>query len=80
LGNLTWQDMAMGALFLALPQVLLTLGNAIIATAAENNELFPHRRVSERKLSITTGLMNLLSPLVGGVPLCHGAGGMAGHW
>ncbi len=25
------------------------------------------------------GLMNLFSPLLGGVPMCHGAGGMAGH-
>lgn len=79
LGNLTWQELVLGTLLLAIPQVPLTLGNAIIATAAENNELFPARRVSERKLSITTGLMNLFSPLVGGVPLCHGAGGMAGH-
>jgi MFS superfamily sulfate permease-like transporter len=23
--------------------------------------------------------MNLAAPLVGGVPMCHGAGGMAGH-
>ncbi len=79
LGNLTWQQIIAGALLLALPQIPLTLGNAIMATAAENNELFPNRVVSERRLSITTGLMNLFSSLVGGVPLCHGAGGMAGH-
>jgi len=23
--------------------------------------------------------MNLLAPFIGGVPMCHGAGGMAGH-
>ena len=27
----------------------------------------------------TTGIMNLVSSVVGGVPMCHGAGGMAGH-
>jgi MFS superfamily sulfate permease-like transporter len=79
LGGLNWQTFASGALLLALPQVPLTLGNAIISIRAENNELFPERKVTERKLSITTGLMNLFSPIVGGVPLCHGAGGMAGH-
>ncbi len=68
-----------GTLLLALPQIPLTLGNAIIATRLENNEIFPERKVSERKLSITTGIMNLFSSLFGGVPLCHGAGGMAGH-
>ncbi len=27
----------------------------------------------------STGIMNLLSPLIGGVLMCHSAGGMAGH-
>jgi MFS superfamily sulfate permease-like transporter len=79
LGDITWQALAGGALLLALPQVPLTLGNAIIATTAENNEIFPKRKVTEKKLAITTGIMNLFSPMFGGVPLCHGAGGMAGH-
>ena len=68
-----------GAVFLALPQVPLTLGNAVIAITEENNRLFPHRPVSEGKISTSTGLMNILSASVGGVPMCHGAGGMAGH-
>lgn len=79
LRDFTWQAFAGGALLLALPQVPLTLGNAIIATAAENNEIFPQRKITEKKLAVTTGIMNLFSPLFGGVPLCHGAGGMAGH-
>jgi MFS superfamily sulfate permease-like transporter len=65
--------------FLALPQVPLTLGNAIIAITEENNRLFPQRPVNEGKIATSTGLMNLLSAGVGGVPMCHGAGGMAGH-
>jgi MFS superfamily sulfate permease-like transporter len=28
---------------------------------------------------MSTGLMNLGSSLIGGIPMCHGAGGMAGH-
>lgn len=79
LTGLTWNDLVVGTLFLALPQVPLTLGNAIIAITEENNRLFPARSVTERKVSISTGLMNLLAPTVGGVPMCHGAGGMAGH-
>jgi MFS superfamily sulfate permease-like transporter len=66
-------------LFLALPQLPLTLGNAIIAITQENNRLFPDRPVSERKVAISTGLMNLGGAALGGVPMCHGAGGMAGH-
>lgn len=79
LGSMTWSELLVGTLFLALPQVPLTLGNAIIAITDENNRLFPERPVSERKVAISTGLMNLGSAAVGGVPMCHGAGGMAGH-
>jgi len=79
LSQLTWNDLVIGAVFLALPQLPLTLGNAVIAITEENNRLFPHRPVSEGKIATSTGLMNMLSAGVGGVPLCHGAGGMAGH-
>jgi len=77
--SITWSDVAIGVLLLALPQVPLTLGNAIVAITEENNRLFPHRFVNERGVAISTGLMNIFSGSVGGVPLCHGAGGMAGH-
>jgi predicted benzoate:H+ symporter BenE len=79
LGSLTWHDFAVGALVLALPQVPLTLGNALIAIREENNRLFPDRPVTERAVATSTGLMNLAGAAVGGVPMCHGAGGMAGH-
>lgn len=51
----------------------------MIAITEENNRLFPQRQITEKKVSISTGIMNLLAPIVGGVPMCHGAGGMAGH-
>ena len=62
-----------------LPQIPLTLGNAVIAITAENNEVFPDRPVSEKKIAISQGIMNLVAPWFGGVPMCHGAGGMAAH-
>jgi MFS superfamily sulfate permease-like transporter len=68
-----------GTLFLALPQLPLTLGNAVIAIREENNRLFPDRSVSENAVAISTGAMNVGSGVFGGVPMCHGAGGMAGH-
>jgi hypothetical protein len=79
LTSLTLNDLLIGTVFLALPQVPLTLGNAVIAITEENNRLFPSRPVSENRIAASTGLMNLLSAGVGGVPMCHGAGGMAGH-
>jgi MFS superfamily sulfate permease-like transporter len=79
LGTITLNDLLLGAVFLALPQIPLTLGNAVIAITEENNRLFPNRPVNENTISNSTGLMNLFSAGVGGVPMCHGAGGMAGH-
>jgi xanthine/uracil permease len=79
LSELTLHDFFLGLVFLTLPQLPLTLGNAIIATAEENNRLFADRPVDENKLSSSTGILNLFGASVGGIPMCHGAGGMAGH-
>ena len=79
LGSLSWRELSAGVVVLAIPQIPLTFGNAVIAVTAENNRLFPERPVSEKKISISKGIMNLISPIFGGIPLCHGAGGMAGH-
>lgn len=78
-GTLSPNDLWMGFVLLALPQLPLTFGNAFIAITEENNRLFPDRPVSERAVAYSTGLMNLASSLIGGIPMCHGAGGMAGH-
>ncbi len=78
-GSLSMGDLWTGFIFLALPQLPLTFGNAFIAITAENNRLFPDRPVTERGVAYSTGLMNLGSSLLGGIPMCHGAGGMAGH-
>jgi predicted benzoate:H+ symporter BenE len=79
LSAMTWNDLVVGTLLFTLPQIPLTLGNAVIAIVAENNELFPDRKVTEKKIAISQGIMNLVAPIFGGVPMCHGAGGMAGH-
>ncbi len=79
LHQIRWDDVVTGTLLFTLPQIPLTLGNAVVAIAAENNELFPDRPVSEKTMCISQGIMNLVSPMFGGVPMCHGAGGMAGH-
>jgi MFS superfamily sulfate permease-like transporter len=77
--NITYEDLLIGGSLLALPQLPLTLGNAVIAITEENNRLFPDRPVSENRVATSTGVINLMGALFGGVPMCHGAGGMAGH-
>ena len=77
--DVTWNDLFVGAVFLALPQLPLTLGNAIIGVREENNRLFPDRPVTDKEVATSTGIMNIASSVIGGIPMCHGAGGMAGH-
>ncbi len=79
LGKISWKELLTGFVVLGLPQAPLTLGNAIIGTVAENNYHFPDRKVTAKTISIDHGVMNLVSASIGGVPLCHGAGGLAGH-
>ena len=78
-GKVGWQDFVLGALILGLPQVPLTLGNAVLATTIENNELFPDHKVTVKKVALDHGFINIVSFILGGMPVCHGAGGMAGH-
>jgi hypothetical protein len=64
---------------LVLPQVVLTITNAILATSLLTKDLFG-QDVPPKKFSTTIGLMNLLSVPFGGFPMCHGAGGLAGQY
>jgi MFS superfamily sulfate permease-like transporter len=75
--NLSWSAVFVGVVLLALPQVPLTLGNAVIAPVEVNNREFPSRPIAERQVAVSTGIMNVLGSAIGAVPMCHGAGGMA---
>lgn len=79
LSSISWHDLLIATAFLVLPQLPLTLGNAVIAIREENNHLFPNRPITDNTVALSTGAMNLASAAFGGIPLCHGAGGMAGH-
>jgi predicted benzoate:H+ symporter BenE len=77
----SWAEIVHGTENAVLPQIPLTLTNAIIVTAAVSRQLFPHEvhPVTERNLALTTGLGNLLAAPFGGYLMCHGAGGIAVH-
>lgn len=74
------QDIFLGFFVLALPQIPLSLGNSIYATKQIANDLFPEKEITVRKIGLTYSLMNIVAPFMGGVPVCHGSGGMAGHY
>lgn len=71
------------ALFaLVLPQVPMTLGNAVIAYADLSREYFGDKakKVTYRSACLSMAMANFLSFFLGGMPLCHGAGGLAAHY
>jgi SulP family sulfate permease len=65
-----------------LPQLPVTIGNAIISNTDLAREYFGEgaRRVTHASTSISQGLANLASFFLGGIPMCHGAGGLAAHY
>jgi xanthine/uracil/vitamin C permease (AzgA family) len=73
-------DVLTGFLILALPQIPLSLGNSVLATRQITEDLFPERPLTVRGISFTYSLMNLINPFFGGIPTCHGSGGMMGHY
>jgi MFS superfamily sulfate permease-like transporter len=73
-------DILTGLVILAIPQLPLSLGNSILATRQVAEDYYPDRRFSVRKISTTYSLMNLVNPFFGGIPTCHGSGGMVGHY
>jgi len=61
-------------------QIPLTITNATIATAALIAAYWPGRQVTVRNLSWNQGIMNMAAAFFGGMPMCHGAGGLAGQY
>jgi len=75
-------DFSLALMVLVLPQIPMTLGNAVIANADLSREYFGQdsARVTYRALCLSMALANVFSFFVGGMPLCHGAGGLAAHY
>ncbi len=76
----SWENILLGFWLLALPQLPLSLANSVIATRQTVNDLYPQRPVSLRGIGLTYSAANFIAPLFGGVPVCHGCGGLAGHY
>jgi SulP family sulfate permease len=78
----SWSQLLTGLWLLALPQIPLSLGNSIYATADAARVYFHERagRVTERKLMLTMGINDFVAAVIGGVPVCHGCGGLTAHY
>ena len=77
----TTDEFGKAALMLALPQIALSLGNSVLATRQVVADFFPEREpLSVQRIGTTYGLMNLVAAPLGGLPVCHGSGGIVGHY
>lgn len=73
--------LSLGALSMVLIQIPFTLTNAIITTSSLSGKLYPeNKKVTAGNLSITMGIGNFFSGMLGGIPMCHGSGGIAAHY
>ena len=77
----SWGSLVVALQDLFLPQLALTLTNALILTAVIAQDYFPERaeHLTERRFAMTSGLANVLLAPLGAIPMCHGAGGITAH-
>jgi MFS superfamily sulfate permease-like transporter len=70
-----------GVSLFVLPQLSLTFTNAVLLTALLASDYFGDRaaHVTPARLSVSSGLANVLLTPLGALPMCHGAGGLAAH-
>lgn len=71
-----WSGLTRGAI----PQLPLTLLNSVIAVCALSADYFPGRGVEPKRMAASVGLMNLACVPLGGMPMCHGSGGLAAQY
>ncbi len=67
---------------LIIPQLPLTLGNAVFSAEDTAKTLWGNqaKRVTVNHLALSIGLSDTVIGLLGGFPVCHGAGGMGAHY
>ncbi|SLM32535.1 SulP1 [Desulfamplus magnetovallimortis] len=75
-------DFTFVLLALVIPQIPMTIGNAIVAYADLSKEYFNDAsdKVTYRASTISMSLANFVAFFIGGMPMCHGAGGLAAHY
>jgi len=75
-------DFGTAFIVLVIPQLPLTLGNAVVGTWDTARTYFKDQAhlVRPRALTTSMGLVNIIAGLSGAMPMCHGSGGLTAHY
>jgi hypothetical protein len=81
----TGEEWVKGLVEGAIPQLPLTTLNSVVSVCALSDDLFrtPEaggKGVTRVSVASSVGLMNVVGCFFGGMPSCHGAGGLAGQY
>lgn len=70
-----------GFTVLVIPQIALTFGNAVVAAESTAKLLYREKasRLNLKSIPLSMGIANVISGIMGGVPMCHGSGGLTAH-
>lgn len=77
--RINWDDFVIAFPKAVIPQIPLTVLNSVVAVCALSSDLFPTKKPTPKAVAVSVGTMNLIAAWFGGMPMCHGAGGMYGQ-
>ena len=79
-----YTDFFNALILLVIPQIPLTLGNAVMGTSDTCYTLFGKgdvtKKATPRAFASSMGFINIITGFIGAMPMCHGAGGLAAHY
>lgn len=63
-------------------QLVLTIANSVVATTMLVRDYFPEKayKNTTTRIGYSLGIVNIISSPFGGMPMCHGAGGIAAQY
>ncbi|MDE2292428.1 MAG: putative sulfate/molybdate transporter [Elusimicrobia bacterium] len=78
----SWAQLWAALPLLVIPQLPLTLGNAVYAVSDVEKDYFgaAARRATPRNIALSLGLSDIVIGACGGLPICHGSGGLSAHY
>jgi hypothetical protein len=69
-------DIFYGFVIAGMAQIVMTAASAVVATKDVIDQYWPDSKLRHKHLTSNMGIMNSTVPWIGGIPMCHGVGGV----